>query len=356
MYLRVRSPDVDRVRVAIVSRGRELDGADAPLRLLPDTSAFVVCAPVSSAAAREEECTVRPDIAVLPRSWRGYDAVDAVAGALSTAPELDEEQRIALERWQVLRAGDLLVPPVVQPPAAPDALTGTRAVAVLYASLVLLVAFAVPRLAGRPAIVFAALATASLAGAVAAFVQGRIGAGSTIIVNDAALLRAAEGLDGAFVSVSGTVQFPAYGSFELRPAFPDGILTPREDGDVLRFAENGESVMSGVFARGQLVRFELEGFADVGAVQIARQDSMLRVRNAFAGDLADCELPAGFSPQVIAPIPPGASLEMRQNDIAGRAALMCRVGAEIPSLVSGDARVSHHGAAVLVLALGSAAQ
>jgi len=352
LYIRVPSADIDRIHVAFVAEGREVRAVDAVVRFVPDETRFVLCVAPIATGGSDPRCTSTLDAAALPDSWRGYDAVDEFVWSAAAAAALTEGQNIAISRWKILRANDMAVGPAAPPSGSARVLSHTRILIAAYAALFLLLVVAAQVLARRPLSVYAAVVAIVAFASAAAIAQGRIGAAASIVLVDSTIVRAAEGVDDAFVSTRGVATFPAFGSFELRPAFDDGIVAAREEPAGSRFAEDGGSVLPGEFGKGQRIGFELEGFSPLPTVKVTRSAETMRIANVASSDLTDCELPAGVSPRRVALLRAGDTLSVQGSPDAEDTALTCRFRAAPPTLRGNRARVEHQGTAVLVYALG----
>jgi len=167
-------------------------------------------------------------------------------------------------------------------------------------------------------------------------------AGSTVI-------QAVEGLEGAFISAQGAAMFPAFASFELRPNLDDAVVIVPQDAAPIRFADDGGSVVAGRFAKGQRVRFDLEGFSTLRTLEVTRAGT-LAISNVMPDDLTDCELPAGLSPRRVPVLHAQQTLSLAGAPADERATITCRV--RLPSVLRSDrGGVADAGNAVLVYAL-----
>jgi hypothetical protein len=228
-----------------------------------------------------------------------------------------------------------------------------RFLIVVYAGLFLLVTASARALGRSPWALYGSLIALVIAGSAATMAQGRIGDGAAILVTDSTVVRATEARDGAFLSTRGMATFPAFGSFELRPAFSDGIVTRRHEPAAARFAEDGGSLLGGVFGKGQRTSFDLEGFTRMATLGIERSADTLRITNLSTADMTDCELPAGFVPARIVLLRAGSALSVSGSSADENDAVTCRLGLAPPTLRSSGDRVEHTGTAVLVYALAA---
>ena len=352
LYIRVPSADIDRIHVALVAGGREVGAVDAAVRFAREETAFVLCVASSAAAGPDSRCTSTLDGASLPDSWRGYDAVDELVSPPAGPPSLTSDQRVAINRWTIRRANDLSAGLAARPGPA-RVLTQMRMLIATYAALFVVVVAAAKKLARRSLSIYAAVIAIVAAGSAAALAQGRIGAGASILLTDSTTVRGAEGVADAFVSTRGVARFPALGSFELTPTFDDGVVTARQEPADATFADDGESVLAGVFGKNQHVEFDLEGFSGLPTVKVIRSPETTRIVNMASTDLTDCELPSGLLPSRVALLRAGDSLGVQGAPDAEDAVFTCRFQAAPPTLRSRRARVEHQGSAVLVYGLRS---
>lgn len=352
LYIRVPSADIDRIHVALVAEGREVAAVDAVVRFAPEETRFVLCVASSASVGSDPRCTSTLDAAALPDSWRGYDAVDELVWSPPGPWSLTDDQRIAINRWTVRRANDQSVGLAAQPAGPARVLTQMRLLIAAYAALFLLVVAAAQILARRSLGIYAAIVSIVAFASAAAMAQGRIGAGASILLTDATIVRAAEGVDDTLVSTRGVARFPAFGSFELSPTFDDGVVTVRQEPASATFADDGESVVSGVFGKNQHVEFDLEGFSGLPTVRVIRSGETTRIANVASSDLTDCELPSGILPRRVALLRAGDSLSVRGSPDAEDTAFTCRFQVAPPTLRSRRAPVEHQGRAVLVYGLG----
>jgi hypothetical protein len=352
-YVRVPSADLDRIHVALVVSGREVHAVDAPVRIVPDDARFVLCVQPGGSTQPEPSCTATVDGATLPVSWRGYDALDDLRWPAGERPRLDEDRTAAIEQWKIRRAHELVVAPAAGSLEPPPSRAQVRSLIVVYAGLFLLVTACAQALGRSPWVLYGSLIALVIAGSAATMAQGRIGEGAAILVSDSTVVRAAEALDGAFLSTRGIATFPAFGSFELRPEFSDGIVTGKRESAPAQFAEDGGSLLGGVFGKGQRISFDLEGFSRIATLGIERSADAMRITNLATVDLTDCELPAGFVPGRIPLLRAGSALSISGSSADENAAVTCRLGQAPPTLRSNRDRVEHTGTAVLVYALAA---
>ena len=110
LLVRTAEPEAT-IQVELVSQNRSVQTVDVPVRVLPPDAPVLLCVMSTDGSTADAGCaaTTSPDL--LPRSLRGYEAIDEVAWP-SGGSSLSAEQRTAFERWQALRgfqAGGFLV-------------------------------------------------------------------------------------------------------------------------------------------------------------------------------------------------------------------------------------------------------
>lgn len=351
LYIRVPSADIDRIHVAFVAAGREVSAVDAAVRFAPDESPFVLCEVSSHLAGSDSPCTSTLDASSLPDSWRGYDAVDKLVLSPMAARSLTANQGIAINRWTLLRMNQLSAGLAAQPPSPGRFLTSMRMLIAAYAALFLLVVTGARVLGRRSLSIYAVVISIVACGSAAAIAQGRIGPGAAVLITDSTIVRSAEDIDDSLVSSRGVARFPAFGSFELGPALDDGVVTMRQERPIETFADDGESILAGVFGRNQRVEFDLEGFSGLPTVKVVRSGDTTRIVNMASTDLTDCELPSGLSPRRVVLLRAGESVGVRGSPDAEGSAFTCRFQVAPPTLRGRRGRVEHQGSAVLVYGL-----
>ena len=347
-YIRLPSADIDRIRVALVIGGREIQAVETAVRVLSGDGSFVLCiAPLGNQPAATCTASIAP--AALPLSWRGYDAVDDLDRSAVVDGALNLVQKLAITRWRIHRTREFTAAPASRPIEAPLLASQIRRLIVVYAAAFPILVLTSRRLGRSPRLFYAAVILVIAAGSVAATAQGRIGEGAAIVLADSTILSAAEGTDDAFFSTRGVAVFPSFDSFELRPGFDDGVAEARRDSAPLQFAEDGISTLSGLFGKGQRVGFDLEGFSPMPTLTIARSGDIVRITNATSDDLANCELPHGFEPRDIPLLRAGEAVTARTSAQSG--AVTCRLFRLPSTLRSSTNHVRHTGSALLVYEL-----
>ena len=95
------------VSVTLLREGKSLASTELPLRAVPAEVPFTLCVAEAGAGADTgSDCTGKTAAAALPRSVRGYDAVDRVDWRGGSEETLPVDQRLAFARWRAMRALD----------------------------------------------------------------------------------------------------------------------------------------------------------------------------------------------------------------------------------------------------------
>jgi hypothetical protein len=227
-----------------------------------------------------------------------------------------------------------------------------RTILAAYLVVLLATAAASRRLARSPARIYASVAIVSLSGVAAVVAQGRVGPGSSIIVSQTVILRADQ--SNTFVDARGTLQIPSHDRADIRPLFPDLALTRRGNTEQ-HIGEDGSWRIPIDAAKGQRVDFEADGFAELPTLKVSGGGTSWRLTNAAPFDLADCDLPSSFTPNHIASVLRGASVDITGSAVTGDSALACSIRGDVP-LLAGDGwsvETRSSGALVFDLAGGS---
>lgn len=318
----VRTGDVEAaIKVRLTSNGAEVSSAAVPVRLAAPDERITLCVapPGDPGMLRQEGCAAITTPDALPRSARGYDAMDAVVWAAGERA-MSREQRTALDRWKSLRAledsGDLDVTPKAQQPLLPRGVpAATRQAfsvfaAVYVCGLVTIGAlFATRR--RRTSLVYAALMSLIGAASATALAIGRVGPASDIVVHHSTVVRQLPGEGGSMVSTRGVAEFPEFDSYALRAPIDDGFIqasavSGRQEQVV---DDAGQPQLRGSFALAARRAFSLESFSTVDALGVAIDGSVVRVTNLTSGPLADCRFGEGFSRSDVGTLAHGQTVE-----------------------------------------------
>ncbi len=302
------------VTAALRRDGLTLAAADLPVRVLSAVAPFTLCVadPVIGGAAGTD-CTAVTTAAALPRSLRGYDAVDRVSWLGGSEQQLPADQRLALARWRAVRAlddeGSLAAtdrPPSIMPALARRNRASAQVRLSIAAFLLLLVTAAAATRRRRPRVVYAAVLIAIACGAGASLADGRAGPGAVVRIHHATLLQQLPGSNGSLITMRGAVEYPSFDSYAVQAALADAAV--QTDAGQL-FAENGYPLLRGTFGAGARQVFALEGASDIRPLAITRHGGVVRVANASAEDLLDCRFADGSSVKALDALRAGAAVE-----------------------------------------------
>ena len=311
--LYIRSDDArDVIGVRLESSGRVVKTTEAPVRLAGNDERLTACvgSPVSP-SGEPVDCSLALSPAGLPRSWRGYDAVDRVEVS-SASLDLAGEPRRALDLWrrvrQVEEAGNAApASGLVPPPMAPA--RRVRSTLAMYVVAISGIGLLVRRRSRRGAVRYAVIAGAVMAGSAAALATGW---SAPVVIRHATLLEQFDGAAGGILRSRASLEFPADGEFAIRPSLADTALDARptrEEPLEQRFDVEGYPVVSGRFGLGATQPVAIEASGDMRVLDIAREQGMTRVVNASAHELRDCEFPPGFPVRTLESLPPGGYIE-----------------------------------------------
>jgi hypothetical protein len=326
--LYIRSNDArDVIVVRLESSGRVVGATEVPMRLAGFDERITACIGSSSSAGTESACSVSLSPAALPRSWRGYDAVDRIevaTGALNFAGE----PRHAVELWRRVRqiedAGNTAPASGLVPPArSPADRVGTTLA--LYLAAISGIGFAAIRRRSRRGVRrYALTAGVVLAGSAAAMAAGRF---TPITIRHATVLQQFDGVPGAILQSRAMAEFPANGNFAIRPSLPDTAFDTRrgrEDPLEQPFDADGYPLISGRYGLGSTQDFSIEAAGGVRVLDIVREQSSTRVVNVSRYELRDCEFPSGFPERVLGSFPPNAHVETAEPITGSDPIVACR--------------------------------
>jgi hypothetical protein len=315
----IRTSDVrGSITVQLRSNGVDLRSVNVPMRAMSSDAEVTLCVTSAASDATDTaECTTRMTAAALPRSMRGYDAIDRVRWRAGSDRVLDADQRVALARWREYRqleeTGVLSLSPRVPSAAAgvpPRASLNTVAIGTAVYGLVLIVVGSMARRSRRqPLPVYAVIGVIAALGSSVGIAAGHVGPASAVLVRYASTVQQLPG-GGSLLSMQGFAEYPAFDSFQIRAALTDAELelksNPRSES---WFDDSGYPVLSGVSGLGTSQEFALEGVVALSPLEIERRSQVIRVRNASSFDLRDCRFPEGFSVQRVGTLRPGQTVE-----------------------------------------------
>ena len=356
----IRTPDVrEAIVVRLVSNGRDLASVDAPNRVARPEDALTLCVAAANAWPSRQDCSTTQSAAQLPRSWRGYDAVDEVVWPAGAQP-LEHAQQTALAQWKAIHA---LEESGVAPPAAVLQTSSilsasTRRALVGIAAYVLAIAaagLAFTRIRARSLTLYPAVALLVVAGSAAALAAGRAGPGAGVRIQQSAVVQQLSDTGSALILLRGIAEFPSFGTFELRARSSDGAIMSSRAGDrALRYDEDGAPLMpSGLVGLGARKSFELEAVAEFHALAASADGPIVRVSNRSTHTLDDCQFSDGFSKARVGSLAPGQTVEAERRAAGVDASFSCNISSPIVDLTVTDGEVRSEGRAVVMLLLPS---
>jgi hypothetical protein len=327
--LYIRSDDArDVIVVRLESSGRVVSTTEVPVRLAGIDERLTACVGSPSSTGSESvECSLALSPAALPRSWRGYDAVDRVEvgpGSLDVAGE----RRNALELWRRVRqvedAGNAAPASGLVPPATVPA-DRVRTTLALYVVAISGIGFGVIRRRSRRGLLrYALIGGVVIAGSAAAMATG----GSTpVTIRHATVVQQFDGAPGAILQSRPMAEFPASGDYAIRPSLSDTAFDSRrgrEDPLEQQFDVEGYPLVSGRYGLGGTQAFSIEAAGDVRVLDVVREQGTTRVVNVSAYELRDCEFPSGFPERSLGSFPPGAHVETTQPITGSDPVVACR--------------------------------
>ena len=359
LYVRTPEPR-GTVMVRLRSRGEDLQSIEVPIRVAAMDGRVVLCIassvtenqanppnwgknehpPTASEGDGEDRspngCSTWATIDALPKSPRGYDAVDDVVWRAGPSSALTREQRTALDAWRGQREADAtafgsLAPRPLMPahlPMLPR--TSWIALSICAASLMLMagVRWLGRRDRLRPIASLAAFAIVAVVGSTASMLDGRVGPGSSVLVRHATTVRQLSG-GISTVSTRGIVEFPASGEFSVGGRVVDGVIDVKPAGGGARseqwLDERGYPILAGTFGLGSRQEISLEGWSEYAPLQLVRADRIVRLSNTSNVDVRDCRSPDGFSPPHVTRLRPGESVELEELEPTVEPIVTCAV-------------------------------
>jgi hypothetical protein len=354
----IRTPDVrEAIVVRLVSNGRDLASVDAPIRVARPEDALTLCVAAANAWPSSQGCSTTQSAAQLPRSWRGYDAVDDVVWPAGAQP-LEHAQQLALAQWKAIHAleesGAAPSAAALQTASAMSA--STRRALVGLAGYVLAIGaagLALTRIRSRSLTLYPAVGLLVAAGSAAALAAGRVGPGAGVRIQQSAVVQQLSDTGSALILLRGVAEFPSFGAFELRARGSDGAITAsRSDDRSLRYDEDGAPVMStGVVGLGARKSFELETVAEFHALAASADGLTVRVSNRSGRSLDDCQFPDGFSKARVGSLAPGQTVEAERRAAGNDASFTCSISTPIVDFTVTGGDAYNEGRAVVMLQL-----
>ena len=353
LYLRNPDPQ-DTIRVRLVAGEREIQSVDLPVRVVAPNEPVTLCVESGSETA-QDECTARASIASLPRSARGYDAVDRIV----TAAGLSEEQRTAIARREALRALDLSGDAgLVQRPARPERRRGlptgvartSGAIVLMCAAGLAAVGIAMARRRSRVRWVWLSATAVIVVATVAAQAVGRIGPGTAVTVYYSALLEQVPGTSGSVLSMRALAEFPAHDSFTLRLPVADGTIEPAaltEGSSEQVFDESGQPLITGVFGLAARQGFAAEAILDVQPLSVSQRGSEWTVTNRSNQVLERCRFADGFTRTDVGTLLPEKTVSAEQSGEVIGPVFTCEASEPALSMQSREHRIDMQGVTII---------
>ncbi len=358
LELYIRSPEAANVVTAQLRAGSStVARAEAAVRPLANTERVVLCVEGSAPADGSAACSASLAVEALPRSLRGYEAVDAIelAGA---EPQLTDEQRAALAAWRELQSlnqtGDLgLVEQPTRPTLPrglpPGLLRVVAILAALYAGTILAVGRArtMPRRPFRHG--YVVLAAIVLGGSLAAIAVGAGLTGGAIVVHHATVVEQLPRSSTALVTIRGIVEFPARKSFDLRWPMRDAMLEPSSTagGPEQSADADGYPVLAGLRGLGTRQAFGGESIYLDQVVSIDTTGATTTAANRSTANLRDCAFADGFEPRQVGELAPGASASATQVSPTIGPVLTCTLDGMLVPFAAVSADVVSRGTTVV---------
>jgi hypothetical protein len=322
LHIRTAEPEAS-IRVQLISEQRVVHAVEVPVRVLPADAVVTLCVLSTDGSTAGGECTATTVPDLLPRSLRGYEAIDRVAWPVA-GTQLTAEQRDAFKRWQAFRgleqSGDLGLAPQPARPAQRRGLpsSAARGVAIVAASfiagLTLVGLIAIQRRASLAPVCLMVSAVIAAAGG-AAHALGRAGPGGTIRVHHDSVMHQIPGTDASVLSMRAVAEFPAHDRFVIRWPLTDAAVDAASAGarseEILD--QTGLPVIEGTYGLGSRQALAAEGIVSEQPLAVARTGRDWTVENRSTFTLQDCRFAEGFSGAAVGRMPPGASATARQT-------------------------------------------
>jgi hypothetical protein len=293
----------------------------------------------------------------LPRSARGYDAVDRVMLHGGTNSELTAEQRIAIDAWGAYHTLETtgLLSRVPRPLPEPDLNVQRPATSVVVAAsiyLLLLVTASIAWVWGlrKPAYAYGGIVLALIVATFGTAWAGAAGPGAIIVMHYAATLLQVGG--GSRVTLRGTIEYPDFGHYESRATVADGALASPTAGVADQwFDDAGLPVRRGTFGRGAREEIEFEGVVADAPFRVAVDGDTVRVTNVSDGVLSQCRFPDGFSRGAVGDLQPGTTVEASAFAASDVPFFTCRSNQPPVSLVDSRFPVRSNGVTLVSVML-----
>lgn len=358
LYLRTSEPE-GSIRLRLMSGDREIQAMDVPVRIVPASEPLTLC--VNSERERPQgECTAHASTDLLPRSARGYDAVDRIVWS-DADTRLSEEQRSAIRQRQVLHSLDLSGDSgLVQRPSRPERRRGlpgavvrtTGAIVLLYVGGLAGAGILLARRGARIRWSWLSAAAAVALATVAVQAVGRIGPGAAIAVYHRALLEQVPGTNVSVLSMRAIAEFPAHDSFVLRLPVTDGTIEPASSalGQPEQFVnEAGQPNIAGVFGLASRKAFAAEAIVGIQPLVVSQQGDTWTVVNRSALALERCRFADAFSTAPVGAMAPGMTVTAQQRGDVSGPVFTCEASRPVVEMLSPDWPVDMQGTTVIAV-------
>jgi hypothetical protein len=356
VHLRTANPE-GSVRASLMSSGQPVGTAEAPIRVLRLDERVTLCVMSTDGSTAAADCTGTTTPNLLPKSIRGYDAIDHIVWPPGGS-EMGDDQRVAFRRWQALRAleqsGDLgLSPQPVRPalrrgiPAPAAGIAGV--VAGSYVGCLVLAGLLVTRRRASLTFTCVALVGVVATGSAVAQAIGRVGPSRAIHVHHRSVLNQIPGTDASMLSTRGVVAFPAFDRYRVSFPLRDGVIESTSSAGHSEHVidESGRSGIGGTFGLGSRQGFTAEGIIDTQPISLSVARETLTVVNRSTKTLEKCRFAEGFSITDVGSLVPGAASSARQVYETPGPAFTCVTSDPLVGLTSPGRAVRTHGETVI---------
>ena len=349
----IRTPEPEpTIRVHLDSDGRRMQTTVVAVRVLPPGEPFTLCVLSENGSSPDAACTATTPADRLPRSVRGYEAVDELVWARDTP--LSAGQRQAVQHWRALRelerSGDLgLAPQPVRPSLrrglSEPATQLVAALAAAYVAGLLVTGIVVARRRSGLAAIGAVGAVVAAAGAAAAQALGSLGPGAAIHVHHGSVLHQIPGSSVALFSMRGIIEFPAFDDFHVRLPLSDATIELATAGARAEQVvdESGHPLITGTFGLGTRQAFSAEGAVEIQPLAVTRDGNTTTVTNRSGVTLRSCRFADGLTSPDVGTMIPGASSAAIQVSASLGPVLTCTADSPLVALTAASAAVQFQG-------------
>jgi hypothetical protein len=358
LYLRTASPE-STARVELRSADVRIAAADVPLRVVPADQGVTLCIVSADGTSPGGPCTATTSAELLPRSMRGYAAIDDVAWATGGA-RLTDEQRTALGRWQAFRrletSGDLSLAPSPSRPLVRRGLPrqSARDITMLYGAYVgLLILIAVIATYRTPRLTFMSLMISLVValGSAAAFSVGSVGPGNRIHAYHDSVLHQIPGMNASVISVRGILELPAKDEYAIQLRHRDGAIEQPSSGEgvTISIDADGFPALGGVYGLGSRLSFSAEAVVDVEPIEVTAIGESVTLANRSSATVENCRFADGFSKRKVGRIAPGDSVTAERVGAVWGPMFTCTTTNRLVNLSARNRTVEMDGATLIAV-------